>query len=72
MKIIMGDWLMNAGIIGYIRIQRIAGKEIPINDQRYIEIKKDDLKNFSHRYFTYALKQYMKNQLTIYGTRIGL
>lgn len=67
MKIIMSDWLMNAGIIGYIRIQKIAGKEISINDQRYIEIKNDDLKNFSHRYFTYALKQYMKNQLTIYG-----
>lgn len=67
MKIIMGDWLMNAGIIGYMRIQESAGKKLPIYDQRYIEIKKDDLKNFSHRYFTYALKQYMKNQLTLSG-----
>jgi CRISPR-associated protein Cst1 len=67
MKIMMSDWLMNAGIVGYIRIQKTAGKKIPIHDQRYIEIKHDDLNNFSHRYFTYALKQYMKNQLTIYG-----
>ncbi|MGB9004064.1 MAG: type I-B CRISPR-associated protein Cas8b1/Cst1 [Nitrosotalea sp.] len=67
MKIIMGDWLMNAGIIGYLRIQKNAGKKISIKDQTHIEINKKDLENFSHGYFTYALEQYMENQLSVYG-----
>ena len=65
MKIMLGDWLYNAGIIGFLRIQKEAGFNVLIKNDSYIEISKSDLKNFSHRYFVYALMQYMQNNLSV-------
>ncbi len=55
MKIIAGDWLTNAGIVGYLRIQKAAGKRMPDLSKGFIEINDSDLSGFSERYFVTVL-----------------
>ncbi len=54
MKIYLGDWLTNAGILGYLRIQKMRGKEHDLS-QGHIEIDAEDLDGFEEAYFSYAL-----------------
>lgn len=51
MKSVIGDWLMNAGILGYIRIQELSGRKIDIHDNS-INITSHDLEKFTDSYFT--------------------
>jgi CRISPR-associated protein Cas8b1/Cst1 subtype I-B len=55
MKIILGDWLTNAGILGYLRLRQLAGKGLPDLSKEYIEITPSDLDGFTDWYFTHVL-----------------
>ena len=54
MKVIPGDWLTNAGIIGYLRICELADRR-PDYSRGSFEIKSQDLTNFTESYFTAIL-----------------
>ena len=54
MKIIPGNWLMNAGIIGYLRICELAGIKFNIS-KGFLEITSSDLQQFTEAYFTTIL-----------------
>jgi hypothetical protein len=54
MKVVPGDWLMNAGIVGYLRICQLAGKKSDIS-KGYIEVNASDLEHFTESYFTAVL-----------------
>ncbi len=64
MKMYGGDWLTNAALIGYIRIQKNGGIKPKITDG-YIEITKKDLESFADRYFNTVLEQYMQNSFVL-------
>ena len=64
MKLYGGDWLTNAALVGYIRIQRRIDNLPKISDG-YVEIKDSDLKLFADAYFTIILEQYMNNAFII-------
>lgn len=55
MKVIAGDWLMNAGIIGYLRMRKLAGKRLPDLSKEYIEVTASDLEGYTDWYFTHVL-----------------
>jgi hypothetical protein len=55
MRIIPGDWLVNAGIVGYLRMHKLAGKKIPDLSKGFIEIDESDLAGFTEHYFTTVL-----------------
>src|SRR5690606_15913130 len=58
MKIYLGDWLTNAAILGYLRIQKARGiKKYENISKGYIEIMAEDLTSFEEAYFSYALKR---------------
>jgi CRISPR-associated protein Cas8b1/Cst1 subtype I-B len=61
MNILTGDWLMNAGITGYLRIQQLADKKLPDLKKGYIEIDKLDLATFTDQYFTAVLMRVSRN-----------
>ncbi|MEM3373338.1 MAG: type I-B CRISPR-associated protein Cas8b1/Cst1 [Candidatus Anstonellales archaeon] len=54
MKIYPSDWLTNAGILGYLRLQKLRGIEYNLSCG-YIEIKPEHIDDFEEVYFTYAL-----------------
>lgn len=57
MRITIGNWLYNAGIVGFLRILREAG--IDISDsvkQGYFELTSDMLTNFEKAYLKYVIK----------------
>ncbi|AIC16847.1 type I-B CRISPR-associated protein Cas8b1/Cst1 [Nitrososphaera viennensis] len=55
MRIVAGDWLMNAGIVGYLRMRKLAGKRLPDLSKEYIEITPSDLEGYTDWYFTHVL-----------------
>ena len=61
-KVYLGDWLFNAGVIGFLKI--ISGdtdiekqNEITIGEN-YIEFERESLKGFSEKFFKTAFDQY--------------
>ena len=59
-----GDWLTNAALVGYIRIQRSGGINPTIKDG-HVDITKEDLVLFADRYFNAVLEQYMQNSFVL-------
>lgn len=58
-RIYLGEWLLNVGIIGFLRILKQADINIkPMMHQNYIEFDTEVLQDFSDYYFSYFLKQY--------------
>jgi CRISPR-associated protein Cas8b1/Cst1 subtype I-B len=55
MRIVTGDWLMNAGIVGYLRMRKLAGKKLPDLSKEYLEITPSDLEGYTDWYFTHVL-----------------
>jgi|GEM_PF-3256176 len=54
MKIFLSDWLTNAGILGFLRLQKLRGFEYDLS-KGYIEIEAEQLDGFEESYFSYAL-----------------
>ena len=59
-RVYLGDWLFNAGIIGFIRIinSDIEKENVIQVDDNYIEFKRKILKGFSEKYFKTAFNTY--------------
>ncbi len=58
-KVYLSDWMMNAGIIGFLNILENAGRNTnSIIKSNYIEFETEWLENFSENYFSYFLKKY--------------
>lgn len=55
MRVIPGDWLTNAGIMGYLRMRKMAGKKMPDLSKGFIKIDPTDLDRFADWYFTHVL-----------------
>lgn len=55
----MGDWQFNSGIIGFVNIMNHDDKNSVKIDNDYIEFSKEDLENFSEKYFKYLIDTYM-------------
>lgn len=64
MKIYLGDWLTNASMVGYLRIQKCSGLKSK-NEDDHIEITEKDLLHFTDAYFVVVLEQYMQNSFVI-------
>lgn len=54
MKVYPSDWLMNAGIVGYLRLCEKAGKNVDTS-RGYVQIDASDLEEFTESYFTAVL-----------------
>ncbi len=54
MKIHLSDWLTNAGILGFLRLQKLRGFEYDLS-KGYIEVEAKQLDGFEEAYFSYAL-----------------
>ena len=63
-KIELGDWNYNAGIIGLINILNDETEECKI-EKNYIEFSEQMLDDFEEKYFDYLFEKYEKN--TVYG-----
>ena len=63
-KIELGDWNYNAGIIGLINILNDETEECKI-EKNYIEFSEQMLDDFEEKYFGYLFEKYEKN--TVYG-----
>jgi len=61
-RIYLGDWLYNAGIIGFLRImledQDLDSQNIITIGENYIEFDRNVLKGFSQKYFDFAFRKY--------------
>ncbi len=61
-KVYFGDWLYNAGIIGFLRImlgdQDLDSQNIIGIGENYIEFDRNILDGFSQRYFDFAFRRY--------------
>jgi len=75
-KIYLGDWLYNAGIVGFLRINNhlwnIKGEELISKDENllkigdnYIEIDRKIFEGFTDRFFNYAFNLYGKYHETL-------
>jgi len=62
MKIYASNWLINMGIVGFLRILKYSGVDITklFNEDGSIELTEDLLDNFGHKYLAYSLYWYTK------------
>ena len=58
-EVIQGDWLYNAGIVGFINILKLAGDEIHY-DKNSFSFSKSALEGFEEKFFNYLIKTYKK------------
>lgn len=58
-EIRMGDWMINAGIVGLYNILEHCGDKVG-KDQDKIIIEKNSLNNFEEKYFRYFIDTYFK------------
>lgn len=58
-EIFLGDWLYNAGIVGFINILKSAGDSIVYNKNSF-EFTNDALIGFENKFFDYLIKTYKK------------
>lgn len=56
-KVYLGDWFYNMGIIGFLRIMKDYGKEVK-QDKGFITFDSEELVGFEEIYFSYFMKQY--------------
>jgi CRISPR-associated protein Cst1 len=59
-EIMLGDWLYNAGIVGFINILKSAGETIQYNKNSF-EFSVEALDNFEEKFFNYLINTYEKN-----------
>ena len=66
MKIYASNWLINMGIVGFLRILKYSGVDITrlFNADGSIELTAELLDNFGHKYLAYSLYWYTKEILT--------
>ena len=57
-KVYLGDWLYNAGIIGFLRIVGYENNPYLEIGENYIEVDRKILEGFSLKYVDTAFKQY--------------
>lgn len=57
-RIYLGEWFLNAGIIGFIRILKHNGNDFTQKKQNYIEFDTKELQNFHEYYFQYFYDNY--------------
>ncbi len=58
-KVYLGEWFYNAGLIGFLRIMEKNNSSAVIEKKdNYIEVDTDDLKNFDEYYFNYFFDRY--------------
>ena len=62
MKIYASNWLINMGIVGFLRILKYSGVDITklFNEDGSIELTEGLLDNFGHKYLAYSLYWYTK------------
>lgn len=53
----MGDWVVNQGLVGYVRILKEAGKEVELAHDGVV-LDSDHLLTFAQDFFRYYIKQY--------------
>lgn len=53
----MGDWVVNQGLVGFVRILKEANREVELA-QDGVVLDSDHLQNFAQDFFRYYLKQY--------------
>jgi len=58
-RIYIGDWMINAGIVGICNILENAGHEVT-KEANYIAIDRSYLDNFEEKYFKYFIDTYMR------------
>jgi len=56
MKIFLSDWLTNAGILGFLRLQKLRGFEYDLS-KGYIEVEAKQLDGFEEAFFSEALSR---------------
>lgn len=56
-RLYMGDWLFNSGLVGFYNILNYAGDEV-ILDGNYLEFNPEVLINFEEKYFNYFINKY--------------
>ncbi|MGF7057691.1 CRISPR-associated protein Cst1 [Brassicibacter mesophilus] len=59
-KIEMGDWMINAGIVGLYNILENAGDDVQFYEQG-IQIEHSMLNNFEEKYFNYFIEKYKES-----------
>ena len=64
MKMYVGDWLTNASITGYVRIQESGGIKVKCTSD-HVQITPEDLEGFTDRYFVFILEKYLSNAFTL-------
>ena len=68
-KIEIGDWMINAGIVGLCNILQNYGDKV-VKEENYITIDKSYLDNFEEKYFKYLIDTYVRtlpwNKITSY------
>ena len=57
-KVYLGDWFFNAGIIGFLNILEHAEKDYVVKRDNYIQFDSEDLRNFEDDYFKYFFDKY--------------
>lgn len=57
-KVYLGDWFFNAGIIGFLNILEHAEKDYVVKKENYIQFDSEDLRNFEDDYFKYFFDKY--------------
>lgn len=58
-KIQLGDWLYNAGVVGLVNILLHSGDEVKFNGQE-VSFNKESLEGFENKYFEYLIDTYEK------------
>ena len=57
-RVYLNDWLINAGIVGFLRILEHNNDNFAIIKDNYIEFDTENLRNFHHYYFKYFFDKY--------------
>lgn len=58
-RLYLGNWLYNAGLLGFYRMLKKANKEVNYRDN-YIEFDTEVLNYFQFDYFNYFIEEHKK------------
>ena len=66
MRIYASNWLINMGIVGFLRILKYSGVDTTklFSEDGSIELTEDLLDNFGHKYLAYSLYWFTKEVIT--------
>lgn len=70
-RVYLNDWIINAGIVGFLRILEHNNDNFAIIKDNYIEFDTENLRNFHHYYFKYFFDKYNIAQSVIDKTKIA-